>query len=41
MYWDPYKESYEEEEENFLDHKEDMIYPQQQKRKLFDDQDVC
>ena len=41
MSWDPYDNKNEEEEDNFLYHKGDMIYPQQQKRKLFNDRDVC
>ena len=27
-FWDPYRDSYEEEENNFINHKGDMIYPQ-------------
>ena len=38
--WDTYDDTYEDEEDNFLDQQGDMIYPQQQKIKLFDDQDV-
>ena len=41
MSWDPYNDAYEEEEDIFIDHKGEMIQPQQQKRKLFNDQDVC
>ena len=39
--WDPYNGAYEEGEENFLDRKGGIIYLQQQRSKLFDDQDVC
>ena len=39
--WDPYDYAYEEEEDTFIYHKGDVIYPQQQKIKIFDDQDVC
>ena len=41
MSWDPYDNKNEEEEDNFLYHKGDMIYPQQQKRKFFDGRVVC
>ena len=38
--WDPYVERYEDEEDNFIDQKGDIIYPQKHKRKLFNDQYV-
>ena len=39
--WDTYDDTYEDEEDNFLDQQGDMIYPQQQKIKLFNDQYFC
>ena len=32
--WDSYDDTYEDEEDNFIDHKGEMIYPQQKKRNL-------